>query len=145
MMFTMPKVYQPDTLDGEKAGGGFAPPADAVEVMMKFNEQLAQAGALVALDGLHPPQEGARVAFRGEKELVVTDGPLIEGKEVVGRYWIIDAVSREEAVQWAGKCPAADGDVTEIRPIFEMGDFPDDVRKAAENPVVEAQLKKHTR
>jgi len=54
MMFMIPKVYQPGTPPEERAGEGFAPPADAVEKMMKFNEQLTKAGALISLDGLHP-------------------------------------------------------------------------------------------
>lgn len=143
VMFMIPKVYQPDTPDHEKAGEGFAPPADAVEKMMKYNEELAKAGALIALDGLHPPHKGARVAFRKGKPFV-TDGPHIETKEVVGGYWIIDVKSKKEAIKWARRVPAADGDVIEIRQIFEMEDFPDDVRKLADNEVVNAQLEKNT-
>lgn len=60
MMFMIPRVYQPDTPPGEQAGEGFTPPADAVARMMKFNEELANAGALIGLDGLHPVSKGAR-------------------------------------------------------------------------------------
>ena len=142
MMFMIPKVYQPDTPEDEKAGEGFAPPADAVEQMMKYNEELAKAGALVSLDGLHPVHKGARVAFSGGKPQV-TDGPHIETKEVVGGYWIIDVKSKEEAVEWARRVPAADGDVIEIRKIFEMEDFPEDVREVADNEVVNTQVEKN--
>ena len=114
MMMMIPRVYQPNTPAAEKAGEGFAPPADAVERMMKFNEELTKAGALIALDGLHPAARGARVAFSSGKAKV-TDGPFIESKEVVGGYWIIQAKSKEEAVEWARRCPAADGDMIEIR------------------------------
>ena len=141
MMMMIPRVYQPNTPAAEKAGEGFAPPADAVEKMMKFNEELTRAGALIALDGLHPAAKGARVAFSGGKPKV-TDGPFIESKEVIGGYWIIQAKSKEEAVEWARRCPAADGDVIEIRQVFEMSDFPADVQKAADNPTVRAQVEK---
>lgn len=141
IMMMIPRVYQPDTPAAEKAGEGFTPPADAVAKMMKFNEELSKAGALIALDGLHPVAKGARVAFAGGKPKV-TDGPFIESKEVIGGYWIIQAKSKEEAVAWATRCPAADGDIIELRQVFEMSDFPADVQKAADNPTVRAQLEK---
>jgi len=129
MMIMILKVYQPGTPASERAGEGFVPPADAVEKMMKFNEELGKAGALISLDGLHPDAKGARVAFKGGKPQV-TDGPFTEVKEVIGGYWIISAASKAEAVAWARRCPAADGDVIEIRQIFEMSDFPADVKQA---------------
>ncbi len=141
MMFMIPKVYQPGTPPGEKAGEGFAPPAEAVARMTKFNEELAKAGALLSLDGLHPGFKGARVTFSGGKPRV-TDGRLAEGKEVVGGYWIIEAKSKAEAVEWAKRCPAADGDVIEVRQVYEVSEFPEDVREAADNPTVRAQLEK---
>ena len=137
----IPRVYQPDTPAAEKAGEGFAPPADAVAKMMKYNEELAKAGALVSLDGLHPIAKGARVSFKGDKPKV-TDGPYIESKEVIGGYWILQVKSKEEAVQWAQRVPAAQGDVIEIRQIFEMSDFPEDVKKVADNPTVREQIKR---
>ena len=142
MMLMIPRVYQPDAPPGERAEEGFAPSAEDVARMMKFNEELAKAGALIALDGLHPSSKGARVRFaRGKPQ--VTDGPFIETKEVIGGYWIIDVKSKEEAVEWARRCPAADGDVIEIRQVFEMPDFPADVQKAADNAAVRAQVEKH--
>lgn len=140
-MMMIPRVYQPDTPAAERAGEGFVPPADAVARMMKFNEELAQAGALISLDGLHPLAKGARVSFGGGKAKV-TDGPFIESKEVLGGYWIIQAKSKQEVIEWARRVPAAEGDVIEIRQIFEMSDFPQDVKKAAENPVVREQIKR---
>jgi len=141
MMFMIPKVYQPDTPAGEKPGEGFAPPADAVEKMMKFNEELAKAGALIALDGLQPPAKGARIAFKSGKP-TFTDGPFIEAKEVIGGYWMIQVKSKQEAIDWAKRVPAADGDVIEIRQVFEMSDFPADVQKAADNSTVRQQIKR---
>lgn len=70
----------------------------------------------------------------------MTDGPFIETTEVVGGYWLINAKFKEEAVQWARRCPAADGDCIEIRQVFEMSDFPPEVRKAAGNAVVSEQI-----
>jgi hypothetical protein len=140
-MVMIPRVYQPDAPPGERAEEGFAPPAETVAKMMEFNEELAKAGALIALDGLHPSAKGARVAFAGGKPKV-TDGPFTEAKDVIGGYWMIQAKSKEEAVEWARRCPASDGDVIEIRQVFEMSDFPRDVRKAADNPAVRAQVEK---
>ena len=142
MMMMIPRVYQPDTPPGERAQEGFAPPAEAVAKMMKFNEELAKAGALIALDGLHPSSKGALVSFAGGKPKV-TDGPFTEAKDVIGGYWMIQAKSKLEAVEWAKRCPAADGDVIEIRQVFEMSDFPPDVQKAAENTTVQEQIEKH--
>jgi hypothetical protein len=139
MMLIIPRVYQPDAPPGVRAEEGFTPPPEDVARMMKFNEELAKAGALIALDGLHPSSKGARVRFaHGKPE--VTDGPFIETKEVIGGYWIIDVKSKEEAVEWARRCPAADGDTIEVRQVFEMPDFPPDVQKAADNPAVRAQV-----
>lgn len=137
MMLMIPKVYQ--DAEGRNAGSDFAPSAEAVERMTRYNERLAQAGALIALDGLHPPTKAARVSFRGGATQV-TDGPFTESKEVVGGYWLIRAASKEEAVEWARQCPADEGDVIEIRQIFEPADWPEDVREAAESPAVEAAL-----
>jgi hypothetical protein len=139
MMMMIPRVYQPSTPAAERAGEGFTPPADAVAKMMKYNEELTKAGALIGLDGLHPVVKGARVAFAGGKAKV-TDGPFIESKEVIGGYWLIQTKSKEEAVEWARRVPAADGDVIELRQVFEMSDFPEDVKKAADNPRVREQL-----
>ncbi len=123
MMLMIPKGY-------ETATPGTMPDAKAVAAMMKFNEQLQQAGVLLALDGLHPPSMGARVSFAGGKPRV-TDGPFAEAKEVVGGYWMIDVKSREEAIEWAKRCPGSDNEVIEIRRVQEMEDFPDDVKAAA--------------
>jgi hypothetical protein len=70
----------------------------------------------------------------------VTDGPFAEAKEVIGGYWMIQVQSKEEAVGWARRCPAADGDIIEVRQVFEMSDFPPDVKKAADSPTVRAQV-----
>ena len=123
MMLMIPKGY-------EKAKLGAMPDAKAVEAMMKYNESLQKAGVLLALDGLHPPSMGARVTFAGGKPKV-TDGPFSEAKEVLGGYWMIQVKSKEEAVEWAKRCPGSENEMIEIRQVQEMSDFPEDVKKAA--------------
>ncbi|MBB4660725.1 YciI family protein [Conexibacter arvalis] len=104
-------------------------PAEVTE-MMTYNEELTRAGVLLALDGLHPLSDGARVRFGGGRATTL-DGPFAEAKEVVGGYWIIQAGSLEEATEWARRCPARDGDQIEVRRIQEMSDFPEDVQAVA--------------
>ena len=124
MMLMIPKGY-------EKAAPGTMPDAKAVEAMMKYNEALQKAGILLALDGLHPPSMGARVSFAGGKPKV-TDGPFSEAKEVVGGYWMIQVKSKEEALQWAMRCPAGENEVIEVRQVQELEDFTPEVQKAAQ-------------
>jgi hypothetical protein len=123
MMLMIPKGY-------EKAQPGTMPDPKAVSAMMKYHETLQKAGVLLALDGLHPPSMGARVAFSGGKPRV-TDGPFAEAKEVIGGYWMIQVKSKEEAVEWASRCPASDDEVIELRQVIEMSEFPADVQEAA--------------
>ena len=125
MMLMIPKGYEsaaPDAVKDLDVG--------RVEAMMDYNKALQDAGALVALDGLHPPSRGARVSFAGGRPNV-TDGPFADAKEVVGGYWMIRVASREEAVAWATRCPAADNEVIEVRQVQELEDFSPDVQKAA--------------
>ena len=123
MLLMIPKGY-------EKAAPGTMPEAEAVAAMMKYNESLEKAGVLLALDGLHPPSMGARVSFSGGKPKV-TEGPFAEAKEVLGGYWMIEVDSKEEAVEWASRCPASDNEVIEVRQVQELSDFPADVQEAA--------------
>ena len=123
MMLMIPKGY-------EKAAPGSMPDAKAVAAMMKYNESLQRAGVLLSLDGLHPPSMGARVSFSGGTPKV-TDGPFTEAKEVLGGYWMIRVSSKEEAVEWASRCPASDNEVIEVRQVQELADFPADVQDAA--------------
>lgn len=122
MMLMMPKGY-------EQAAPGTMPDAKAVAAMMKYNKELQEAGVLLALDGLHPPSTGARVTFAGGKPKV-TDGPFPEAKEVVGGYWMIQVRSRDEAIEWAKRCPAGPNETIEVRQVQEMTDFPSDVQTA---------------
>ncbi|WP_140629387.1 YciI family protein [Methylibium rhizosphaerae] len=125
MMLMIPKGY-------ESAAPGTVPEdPQAVAAMMKYNEALQRAGVLIACDGLHPPSMGARVSFEGGRPRV-TDGPFAEAKEVLGGYWMIDVRSREEAIEWARRCPGADNEVIEVRQVQEMADYPQDVQQVAE-------------
>ena len=123
MMLVIPKGY-------ESAKPGTVPEAKAVERMMKYNESLQKAGVLLALDGLHPPSMGARVSL-DDGTPKVTDGPFAEAKEVLGGYWMIQVKSKEEAVEWAKRCPASDNEVIEVRQVQEFSDFPSDMQEAA--------------
>jgi len=122
MMLMIPKGY-------EDAAPGAMPDPKAVQAMMKYNEELQKAGVLLALDGLHPPSEAARVSFAGGTPTVL-DGPFAEAKEVVGGYWMIQVRSRDEAIQWATRCPAGPNETIEVRQVFEMSEFPPDVQEA---------------
>jgi hypothetical protein len=135
MMLMIPKGY-------EKAAAHTTPEPKAVEAMMKYNETLKKAGVLLSLDGLHPPAAGARISFSGGKPQV-TDGPFIEAKEVIGGYWMIQVKSKQEAIEWASRCPASDNETIEIRQVFEISDFPPDVQKVVEQfPEMQSHFEK---
>jgi hypothetical protein len=137
MMLMIPKGY-------EKAEPGAMPDPKAVAAMMKYNQSLQKAGVLLALDGLHPPSMGARVSFSGGKP-TVTDGPFAEAKEVIGGYWMIQVKSKEEAVEWASRCPASGNEVIEVRQVQEFSDFTPDVQEAAAKyPELQAQFGNRT-
>jgi len=124
MMLMIPKGY-------ESAAPGTVPDdTERVAAMMKYNESLQKAGVLLALDGLHPPSMGVRVSFAGGKPKA-TDGPFAEAKEVLGGYWIIQVKSKEEAVEWAMRCPASENEIIEVRQVQELSDFPADVQEVA--------------
>lgn len=123
MMLVIPKVY-------ENAGPDFVPPAELVAKMTRYNESLSKAGILLGLEGLQPPAKAARVAFTSGKPRI-TDGPFAEAKEMIGGYWLIQAKSKEEAVEWAKRAPMLDGDIIEVRQIQEISEFPPDVQRAA--------------
>jgi hypothetical protein len=122
MMIMLPAGYA-------SAPAGQRPELKAIEKMMGYNMSLQQAGVLLALDGLHPASTGARVTTVDGK-VKVTDGPFAEAKEAIGGYWVLDVGSRAEAIAWASRCPLEPGDTIEVRQVFEMTDFPPDVRKA---------------
>lgn len=101
---------------------GIMPPPEMFEAMGRFNEELINAGVLLAAEGLHPSNKGARVASEGG-ELVVKDGPFAEAKELVAGFWIISAKSQDEALEWVKRIPFEDGETIELRRVFEAADF----------------------
>ncbi len=103
---------------------GALPTTELLEAMGRFNEELVNAGVMLAADGLHPSSKGVRVRFTGEKRSVI-DGPFAETKELVAGFWIWQCRSLEEAIEWAKRCPnpmPTESEI-EIRPIFELEDF----------------------
>jgi hypothetical protein len=123
MMLMIPKGY-------EKAEPGVMPDPKAVEAMTKYNESLVKAGILISAEGLHPPAMGARITFSGGTPKV-TEGPFPDTKETLGGYWMIRVKSKEEAIAWASKCPAADNEVIEIRQVQEEYEFTDKEKTAS--------------
>ena len=103
---------------------GVLPDEKILSEMGKYNEALVKAGALLAADGLQASSKGAHVRYANGK-VQATDGPFTEAKELVAGYWLIEAKSKEEAVEWAKRVPFQEGEV-EIRPLFELEDFPVD-------------------
>jgi hypothetical protein len=100
-------------------------PSEQVFIEMgKYNEELVQAGLMLAGEGLHPSSKAKRVRFTGNKASVI-DGPFAETKELIAGFWIWKVKSMEEAIEWVKRCPNPDGSDCEIdvRPVFEMEDF----------------------
>jgi hypothetical protein len=103
---------------------GAIPSTELLTAMGKFNEELSQAGILLAAEGLQPSSKGARVKFEGNKRTVI-DGPFAETKELVAGFWIWQLKSMDEAIEWAKRIPNPTGEtgVVEIRQISELDDF----------------------
>ena len=100
---------------------GVMPTTELLTEMGKFNEELVNAGVMLAGEGLQPSSKGARVQFSGGKPTVV-DGPFAETKELVAGYWIWRVRSRDEAIEWLKRAPFQDAEI-EVRQIFEAEDF----------------------
>jgi hypothetical protein len=108
----------------EDTEAGVMPTEEELAAMGAFNEQLVQAGIMLAGDGLHPSSRGARVHFSGDQRTVV-DGPFTEAKELIAGYWIIEVKSLDEAIEWVKRVPNPTGveSQIEIRQVFEAEDF----------------------
>ena len=103
---------------------GVLPDEKRLAEMGKFNEELAKAGVLLAMEGLQPSSKGARVKFSGSKRTVI-DGPFPETKELIGGYWLWQVKSKEEAIEWVKRCPnpmKGESEI-EIRQVYEAEDF----------------------
>jgi len=114
---------------------GVPPSKELVDAMMKYNEELAKAGVLVAADGLHPSSNAVRISYPvpGEKPKLV-DGPFTEAKELIAGFTMIDVRSREEAIEWALRMPDPHGNghgEIELRQVFEAADITQDPKAQA--------------
>ena len=108
----------------EQSEAGEMPSEELLAAMGRYNEELVKAGVMLAGEGLHPSSKGARVRFTG-KERSVIDGPFAETKELVAGYWILQAKSLDEAIEWVKRCPnpmETESDI-EVRQVFEAEDF----------------------
>ncbi|MCH4564576.1 YciI family protein [Halomonas sp. EGI 63088] len=104
---------------------GKLPSQELLEAMGKYNEELANAGILLAGEGLQPSSKGARVRFSGDRRIVI-DGPFAETRELIAGYWLWQVQSKEEAIEWVKRCPnpmpGTEAEI-EIRQVFEADDF----------------------
>ncbi len=103
---------------------GIMPSTELLEAMGKFNEELVNAGIMLAGEGLKPSAQGKRITFNGPSRTVI-DGPFAETKELVAGYWLWQVKSMQEAIDWLKRCPNPHNEETEveIRPVFEAADF----------------------
>jgi hypothetical protein len=109
----------------EDSEAGVMPSEELLAAMGEFNEEMVEAGVLLAGEGLHPTSKGARVSFGGDGERIVSDGPFAETKELIAGFWLMQVDSFGEAVDWIKRCPNPHdepGEI-EIRQIFEVEDF----------------------
>jgi hypothetical protein len=106
------------------------PKKEIVLAMRKYNDEMKKAGVFLSAEGLHATSKGFRIRVTGGKK-VVTDGPFTEAKEVIAGFWLIQVNSREEALEWAKRCPLPENGLIEIRQVFEHADFPPELQKKA--------------
>lgn len=108
----------------EDSEAGRMPSTELLTAMGKFNEELVNAGVLLAGEGLQPSAKGARIRYEGSRRTVI-DGPFPETRELVAGFWLIQVKSKEEAIEWMKRCPnPSDGpSEIEIRQVFELEDF----------------------
>ena len=108
----------------EDSEAGVLPSEKQLTEMGRFNEELVNAGMMLAGEGLHPSSSGVRIRFSGDKRVMV-DGPFAETKELIAGFWILQAKSRGEVVDWVKRAPFDTDTEVEIRRIFEIEDFGD--------------------
>jgi len=101
---------------------GELPKQDMLAEMGKYNEELANAGVMLAGEGLHASSRGVRVRFDGRKRTVI-DGPFAETKELIAGFWLWQVRSRDEAIEWLKRAPFDGGTEIELRQVFEAEDF----------------------
>ena len=110
----------------QNSEAGVLPTEQQLADMAKYNEELVKAGVMLAGEGLQASSKGARVRFEGDKRTVI-DGPFTESKELIAGFWLIQAKSKEEALEWVKRIPHSDDEKSEIelRQVFEAEDFGD--------------------
>jgi hypothetical protein len=101
---------------------GVMPTEQMLTEMGKFNEELVNAGVMLAGEGLHPSSKGVRIRF-GEGKRTVIDGPFAETKELLAGFWLLQVKSKEEVIEWIKRAPFPEGEEIEIRQVFEADDF----------------------
>jgi hypothetical protein len=108
----------------QETEAGVMPKQELLAAMGKYNEELVKAGVMLAGEGLQPSSKGARVRFSGSRRTVL-DGPFVESKELIAGFWLWQCRSKEEAIEWAKRCPNPTGQESEIeiRQVFEAEDF----------------------
>lgn len=106
----------------KESEAGVLPDQNLLEEMGKFNDELVKAGVMLAGEGLHDTSKGARLEFTGGTTRVI-DGPFTESKELIAGFWLIQAKSKEEAIEWMKRAPFGEGVTLEIRQVFEADDF----------------------
>jgi hypothetical protein len=118
----MPKfmVFMPGNADSE---AGVMPPPEMFATMDAYNEQLSKAGVLLAAEGLKPTSAAAKVRFDDTERRTVIDGPFTEAKEIVAGYWMLQASSLQEALEWVKRAPLGGGVTLEVRPVFDLDDL----------------------
>jgi hypothetical protein len=126
MRFMMLLPAPPEVLEN------MAPNLELVTAMRKYNEDMKKAGVLLASEGLHATSRGKRIKISGGKRLI-TDGPFTETREVIAGFWIVQAKSPEEALEWANRCPLPEHGLLELRQIFEVTDFAPELQPKAAN------------
>ena len=110
----------------KESEAGMLPSKELIAAMGQFNEEMMKAGVMIAGEGLQPSSKGVRITYSGSKRSV-TDGHFAETRELLAGFWMIDVKSRADAVAWASRVPFTDGEVVEVRQVFEASDFPADV------------------
>jgi hypothetical protein len=110
----------------KESEAGMLPSKELIAAMGQFNEEMVKAGVLIAGEGLQASSKGARITYSGSRRSV-TDGPFAETKELLAGFWMIDVKSKADAIAWASRVPFTDGEVVEVRQVFEASDFPADV------------------
>jgi hypothetical protein len=129
---------------------GVLPSKELIAAMGEFNEEMVKAGVMLAGEGLQPSSKGARIKFSRGKRMV-TDGPFTETKELIAGFWLIQVKSKEEAIEWAKRCPDPLGEgmeaEIEIRQVFEVSDFPPEIfppEDAAREQALREEMQKKT-